>query len=71
MATHEKDKNQNPKRFQLLNSAKQRSDKEGLNSIKYDVVKIVSNFLYTRLYVKYDEELIMKDYKFDFPKGRQ
>ena len=51
-----------------MNSAKQRSDKEGLNSIKYDVVKIDSNFLYTRLYVKYDEDLIKKDHKIDFPK---
>lgn len=62
MAVHEKDKNQNPERFRLLNTAKQRSNNEGLNTIKYEVARIEKNRLYTRIFVKYDKENILKDY---------
>ena len=49
-------------RFTLLNSAKQRSDKEGLNTIKYEIIKIEKNFLYTRLFVNYNQQEIIKGY---------
>ena len=46
-------------RFTLLNSATERSDREGLNSIEYKVENIETNLLYTRVFVSYNEKSIM------------
>ena len=49
---HEKQE-KNPYRFMLFMTAASRMKTDGLNSMKYKVVKKEKNSLFTRIYVKY------------------
>jgi len=41
-------------RFALLAKAKERMMKEGLNSVKYEILAIEKHMLYTKFIVRYD-----------------
>lgn len=45
-------------RFNLLASVDMRQDKDGLNSIKYEVVDTELNPLYTKIKVSYDKQAL-------------
>jgi hypothetical protein len=49
----------NPQRFKLLESSELRIDFDGLNSLKYELVKSEELPLFTRVKVKYDQDIIM------------
>jgi beta-1,4-galactosyltransferase 1 len=51
---HEK-QDKNPDRFVLYMGASSRLDTDGLNSIKYQLVKLEKTLLYTRIYVSYKD----------------
>lgn len=58
MITHKKD-TPNPERFTLLNSGVRRMTWDGLNSLKYKVVKISKTRLFTRVVVDINEKEVM------------
>ena len=63
MTTHEKDRNINPNRFNLIDKTVQRMKRDGLNSIEYKVLSITFERLFTRILVRYDRnELESKVY---------
>lgn len=49
------DKNKNPFRVKLLRDVYKNMKYEGLNSIEYNVTRVVTNKLYTHIYVDYDK----------------
>ncbi|KAK3098343.1 hypothetical protein FSP39_018629, partial [Pinctada imbricata] len=62
MITHGRDKANEPngQRMKLLREGKRRFKTDGLNSLKYKVLKLEFNKLYTRIYVEVNEKEIMK-----------
>jgi hypothetical protein len=53
---------QNMFRFDLLNQARGRIDKEGLNTLKYSLIKFLKHKLYTQILIEYNEKEILKNY---------
>lgn len=63
MVSHSRDQFINPERFNLLNGASKRMDTEGISSIEYKVVEVITNKLFTKIMVSYDQnELLKKKY---------
>jgi hypothetical protein len=60
MLGHVKDK-PNPNRFKLYKKSKLRMNSDGLSSLKYYVIKIEKEKLYTKIFVYYNENLLMKE----------
>jgi hypothetical protein len=60
MLGHEKDE-PNDKRFELLKNNQQRIKKDGLSSLKYDVIYFKKEKLFTKIIVNYDEDLLMSE----------
>jgi len=59
MITHKKD-TPNPERYKLLNSGVKRMSWDGINSLKYKVIKIDKAKLFTRIIVSINEKEVMK-----------
>lgn len=64
MANHTGDKlnTANPLRFKLLKESEKRIDKDGLNSLKYEVKKVYKSRLFTKIVVDYNEKEISKGF---------
>ena len=62
MLTHDKDF-PNPKRFKLLKSSIKRMYTDGLNSIKYLLISVNFEPLFTKIVVSYDESNYIKSKK--------
>jgi hypothetical protein len=63
MLSHVKDK-PNERRWELLKKNRLRIDKDGLSSLKYNVIKFKKEKLYTKILVYYDEDLLLKEASF-------
>lgn len=50
---HEKDKNENSIRFDLLKQSDQRMDQDGLNTLNYQVINVSKNKMFTLFNVHY------------------
>ena len=59
MITHKKD-TPNPNRYKELNGGTRRMSWDGINSLKYKVVKIDKGKLFTRVVVSFDQKEMMK-----------
>ena len=59
MITHKKDV-PNPIRHKLLKSGTKRMSWDGLNSLRYEVLKVIKTNLFTRIVVFFNETEIMK-----------
>jgi hypothetical protein len=63
MLGHVKDK-PNPNRLKLYKTKRLRMNSDGLSSLKYHVIKIEKEKLYTKIFVYYDKNLLMKEAEF-------
>ena len=61
MTKHSKDK-PNPDRFRLLKTSESRLDQDGVNNLKYEVVSFNKNFLYTKIIVDYNQNMILSEF---------
>jgi hypothetical protein len=63
MLGHSKDK-PNPRRLKLYKTKRLRMNNDGLSSLKYYVITIEKEKLYTKIFVYYNENLLMKEAEF-------
>ncbi len=65
MISHAPEKNTNPLRYKLLKDVYKNMRADGLNSIEYNVSRVVRNKLWTHVYVEYDKmKLLSQKYLF-------